>query len=265
MTTGNNAFQMQTGSSWKRGLDNLLRAEFGRWFKTKMWWIQILIWAALINLLVFFMAVVDSGVPAPELLMIFNIFLGLFGAVGVCIIMQGTIVGEKSSGTAAWVLSKPASRPAFLFAKLLANSAGIAVTIILAQGLIAYLIITLTAEISMGPLAYLGGLGVHLVNFLFYITLTLMLGTLFSHRAPVIGIPLVFLFVQQMILGIVPALVYVLPWTLTVPMNEDQFPSIAVAVMTGTEPLTYVPLAVTFCASVVFTVVAVWAFNRQEF
>lgn len=256
---------MQTGSSWKRGLDNLLRAEFGRWFKTKMWWIQILIWAALINLLVFFMAVVDSGVPAPELLMIFNIFLGLFGAVGVCIIMQGTIVGEKSSGTAAWVLSKPASRPAFLFAKLLANSAGIAVTIILAQGLIAYLIITLTAEISMGPLAYLGGLGVHLVNFLFYITLTLMLGTLFSHRAPVIGIPLVFLFVQQMILGIVPALVYVLPWTLTVPMNEDQFPSIAVAVMTGTEPLTYVPLAVTFCASVVFTVVAVWAFNRQEF
>lgn len=265
MTTGNDVFEMQTGSGWQRGLDNLLGAEFGRWFKTKMWWIQILVWTGLINVILFFMAVVDTGVPGPELLMIFNIFLGLFGAVGVCIIMQGSVVGEKSSGTAAWVLSKPASRPAFLLAKLLANSVGIAVTIILVQGLIAYLIITLTTEISMGPLAYLGGLGVHFVNYFFYITLTLMLGTLFSHRAPVIGIPLVFLFMQQMILGLVPSLVYVLPWTLTVPINEEQFPSIAVAVMTGTDPNTYIPLAATFCASVVFTAVALWAFNRQEF
>ena len=54
MTTRNDVFQLQTGTGWKRGLDNLLRAEFGRWFKTKMWWTQILIWTGFINVLVFF-------------------------------------------------------------------------------------------------------------------------------------------------------------------------------------------------------------------
>jgi hypothetical protein len=63
MTTGNDVFEMQAGSGWQRGLNNLLSAEFGRWFKTKMWWIQILVWTGLINVILFFMAVADTGVP----------------------------------------------------------------------------------------------------------------------------------------------------------------------------------------------------------
>ena len=75
-------------------------------------------------------------------LMLFNIFMGLAGAIGVSILMQTAVVGEKRSGTAAWVLSKPVSRVAFIIAKLIANSTGIVVTLVLAQGLIAYLIST---------------------------------------------------------------------------------------------------------------------------
>jgi len=263
MTTGNDVFQLQEGSGWNRGLNNLFRAEFDRWFGTKMWWVQIIVWAAIIDLILIPIAL-DGG-QGGELVTIFNIFLGVFAAIGACIIMQGSIVGEKQSGTAAWVLSKPVARQAFILAKLTANSIGIAVTIILAQGLISYLIIALTTDTTLSPLAYLAGLGVQMVNLLFYITLTLMLGAIFAKRGAVIAIPLVFLFAQQFILGLAPALEYVLPWTLAIPSIDEQYNSIAAAVMTGTEPLSYLPILTTLFASLLFVAVSLSAFEREEF
>jgi ABC-2 type transport system permease protein len=243
MTTGNGVFHLKEGAGWSRGLDNLLDAELGRWFRTKRWWVQILIWAALINLILFVVVISEE----------------------VCILMQGAIVGEKQSGTAAWVLSQPVSRPAFVLAKLIGNTVGVAVTIVLAQGLIAYLLIYLDSGSALPLVGFMGGLGVQLIHLLFYLTFTLMLGAAFRRRGPVIAIPLVFLFVQQLLLGILPTLANVLPWTLTVPLDNSAFPSVAAALMTGVEPLSYLPLATTFGVSVLFVSFALWIFGRQEF
>ncbi len=68
----------------------------------------------------------------------YAIFAGLFPAVGVVIIMQGVVVGEKKSGTAAWVLSKPVTRPAFILSKVIANSLGVLVTMVVLPGIVAY-------------------------------------------------------------------------------------------------------------------------------
>ena len=265
MAAGNSVFQLKEGAGWSRGLDNLLGAELGRWFRTRKWWVQILIWAALINLILFAVAISEEEGGDTELVMLFNVFLGVFATFGVCILMQGSIVGEKQSGTAAWVLSQPVSRPAFILAKLIANTVGVAVTIVLAQGLIAYLLIHLGSGSALPLVGFLGGLGVHLIHLLFYLTLTLMLGTAFKRRGPVIAIPLVFLFAQQLLLGIFPTLANVLPWTLTVPLDNSAFPSVAAALMTGTEPLSYLPLATTLGASVLIVALALWIFGRQEF
>lgn len=265
MTAGNSVFQLREGAGWSRGLDNLLGAELGRWFRTRKWWVQILIWAALINLILFVVAISEEDGGGTELVMLFNVFLGVFATFGVCILMQGSIVGEKQSGTAAWVLSQPVSRPAFILAKLIANTVGVAVTIVLAQGLIAYLLIRLGSGSALPLVGFLGGLGVHLIHLLFYLTFTLMLGTAFRRRGPVIAIPLVFLFAQQLLLGIFPTLANVLPWTLTVPLDNSVFPSVAAALMTGVEPLSYLPLATTLGASVLFVAFALWIFGRQEF
>jgi ABC-2 type transport system permease protein len=189
----------------------------------------------------------------------------VFATIGVCILMQGSIVGEKQSGTAAWILSKPVSRSAFVLAKLVANTAGIAAAIVLAQGLIAYLIILVATGTALPPLGYLGGLGVELVHLLFYITLTLMLGAAFRRRGPVIAIPLVFLFAQQLVLGVFPALARVLPWTLTVPLDDSKYLSVAMSLMTGSEPLSYLPLATTLGACAAFVAIALWVFQRLEF
>ena len=264
MTTGNGVFHLKEGAGWSRGLDNLLDAELGRWFRAKKWWIQIVVWAALVNLLLFFIVLSEADRGSAELAMLFAVLLSTFATFGVCILMQGVIVGEKQSGTAAWILSKPVSRPAFVLAKLVGNTVGIAVTIVLAQGLIAYLIIVYATGTALPPLGFLAGLGVLLLHLVFYITFTLMLGAVSSRRGPVIAIPLVFLFAQQVLLGIFPVLAHLLPWTLTVPPDDSVYPSVAAALMTGSEPLSYVPLATTLGAAVLFVAVALWFFERQE-
>jgi len=265
MAIGNEVFQRKTGTGWSRGLSNLMSAELGHWFRTKKWWVQIVTWAAIINFILLMVALEPEGDAVTEIVMLFNIFLGMFAAVGVCVMMQGSLVGEKQSGTAAWVLSKPVSRPAVVLAKLVANTIGIAVTIVLAQGLIAYLIIYLTTGTALPWSGYLAGLAIHLVNLWFFTTLTLMLGAFFSKRGPVIAIPLVFLFSQQFLFGLVPELLKVLPWTLTVPLDDDSFPSLAMALMTNLEPFSYQPLFIALGAAVLFVLVAMWALERQEF
>lgn len=164
-----------------------------------------------------------------------------------------------------WILSKPVSRSAFVLAKLVGNTVGVAVTIVLAQSLIAYGIIFWASGTAVPLPGFLGGMGVLLLHLFFYLTLTLMLGAAFSRRGPVIAIPLVFLFVQQLLLGLFPVLANVLPWTLTVSLDDSTYASVAGALMTGSEPLSYLPLATTLGASVLFVGIAVWFLEQQEF
>ena len=77
-------------------------------------------------------------------LVIFVQLMAFFPMFAVIVIGQDTIIGEKQSGTAAWVLSAPVSRSAFIMAKLLANTIGFFVTIIVVQGLVAYVQLSLS-------------------------------------------------------------------------------------------------------------------------
>jgi hypothetical protein len=112
--------------------------------------------------------------------------------------------------------------------------------------------------------AFLGGLGVHLISLSFYLTLTLMLSTVSSSRGLVIGIPLLIALGQQFLLGRFPALFRVLPWTLTIPPNNGNYPSVAMAVVIGARPLSYLPVATSLGAAVLFVAIALWSFSRKE-
>ena len=267
MSIGNSSMTPVLGAGWSRGLSNVLRGELKSWFSTRRWWVQIIIWAATINLIFFIVALTTpkSRVSMDTTLMLFNIFMGLAGPIGVSILMQTVVVGEKRSGTAAWVLSKPVSRVAFIVAKLIANSTGIVVTMILAQGLIAYLISTFMLGFSLPIFGFLAALGVHFVNILFYLTLTLMLGTVFESTGPVIGISIAFLFVQNLSMSFFPVLVRYIPWTLAIPANEAVNPSIAMNLMAGIEVPSFMPLYVALIAIFLFVGLALWIFQKQEF
>jgi ABC-2 type transport system permease protein len=261
---GNSAFQMVAERGWRGGLRNLLRIENGKWWRSRTWWVQTLLWTVIINGIL--AGILWSGQPvsAIDAVSLYCIFSGLFPAIAVIIIMQDELVGEKETGTAAWILSKPVSRTAFVLAKFVANSLGVLVTMLLIPGIVAYIQISLALGSWLAPLNFLGGIGVLYVNQLYYLSLTLMLGAFFHRRGPVIGIPLALAFGQQMIFGMLPIMAQVLPWTLVVPLGELEV-SIASGLILGQTPPSLYPLYISLVCVVVFTGLAFWRFEKEEF
>ena len=264
MANGNSMMQLEQGAGWTRGLRTLLRGELGQWFGSRRWLSQILIWALIINgitLAVFFSAPEEAG---REGLMVFCIFTGMAPAVGISIFMMESVAGEKRSGTAAWVLSKPVSRAAFLVSKWVANALGAAVTMILAQGLIFFLLMRFVGGVRFAVPGFIAGLAVLLLNLLFYISLTLMLGDRADNPGAVIGPALAFIFGQQYLPSLAPFLRDLLPLRLAMPMNGENAQSIAMALITGGRLPTLLPVVSTALLCTVFVGIALWVFERQE-
>ena len=236
-----------------------MRAGFAAWWLTKEWWIQALLWTVVINGSV---SVAVWG-EAPDDIGVFALYgvMSMFAAIAIAIIMQEAIVGEKRSGTAAWVMSKPASRPAFMLSKLIPNAVGVVATMAVIPS--AFLAIQLwVADVSFSPVRFALGVLVVSLNLMFYLTLTLMLGTVFDSAAPVIAIPLAIAFGQQLIASI-PGLGEILPWGLVVPVNGAD-DSVTSAVILGQPIPTPGAAAFTLTACVVFVVLSFWRWSRTE-
>ena len=265
------------------GFSNLFANENHHWWGTWQWVIQVLIWLAIINGM---LATVVLTAPKVELaqarmeideargvvarksleqtaLMVFFIFSGLAPAVGVVILGQDAILQERQTGTAAWVLSKPVARAAFLLSKLSADALGVLVTMVLAQGLVAYFIFQVGIGMELGIPHFLAGLGLIYLLLIFYLSLTLMLSTLFRSRGPVIGIPMVLVFGNQLA-GLAPALAKTMPWNLVMDLGPQQ-PALAVLLVQGQPLPTVTPILGTAVLTVIFIAVALFKFRREEF
>ncbi len=259
----NETFQLVSERGWRRGLSNLLRAEMGGWWKTNSWWVQALIWVGVVNMSIA-SVIWGSSEDAPEGIALYALFSCLFPTIAIIIILQDAIIGEKESGTAAWVLSKPVSSTAFVVAKLIAHSLGVLVTMTLLPGIVAYVQISLAGGTWLNPLNFVAGMGVIWLYQLFFLTLTLMLGVLNDQRAAVIGIPLALAFGTQLLISAVPALQYVLPWRLAVGVENETL-SVVESVILGTAPFSWLPVAAVAGFVVLFTAVSIHQFRKEEF
>jgi len=269
MTTGNAAFQLVDERGWRRGLNNLLRAEFSSWFKSRKWWVHVLIWLLSINLILFFTIIgakdaVAAGEEAgDDAVQLYSIFGGMFVMIGVIVVSQGAIIGEKKSGTAAWILSKPVSRTALVISKLVGNGVGLLLTAVLVPGLVAYLELYWALEGWLPPLNFVAGVATLSLHTVFWLSLTIMLGAFFDSWGPIIGIPLAFAFGQNMIAGFAPFLIYIFPWALAIPAGGEQ-PSLAWSFVNGEAPFSWIPLIAAISSSVLFVGLAIWRFGREE-
>lgn len=273
----NSVFQPVNESGWRAGFGNLLRKESGDWWSTRRWWSQALIWGAVINgsLLSVLLTVgqlSDAERAAQDMsggtlgmgLLMFSIMAGMFLALGAVLAAQGEILDEKKLGTAAWILSKPVSREAFMLSKLIANAFNMLVVMVLLPCGLAYAVFALTGNVlPIGP--FVGALGLIWLHLLFYLTLTLMLGTLSEGRGAVIGLPLLILFGFQMILPVLPALGTIMPWVLITGVPNVSGAGFVVDVLSGQALHTLTPIIATAAWCVVFIIVAVWRFKREEF
>jgi ABC-2 type transport system permease protein len=97
------------------------------------------------------------------------------------------------------------------------------------------------------------------LNMLFYVSFTLMLGTLFNARGPVSAVGLGFLFGGQIFPNFLPQWVILLfPWKLS-----ELAPALALG-----QPLPagwLIPVIATAVWTVVFIAIALWRFSREEF
>lgn len=269
------------------GFHSLLRKENHEWWGTWQWLVQIIIWLVIVNGMLAIVTLTPPRIEASQAsqaaseaqgaspadmaqdavaragLMVFFLFSGLAPAVGVIIIGQDTIIEERRTGTAAWVLSKPVSRTAFLLSKFVSNTLGILVTMVLVQGVVAYWIYKAGTGISLPIPAYAAGLGLVYLVLLFYFSLTMMLGVLFSSRGPVVGIPMLLVFGNQLA-GLMPWLGKIMPWNLVMDLGPHK-PALAVALAQG-QPLPEItPILGTVVMTVSFIVIALWRFQKEEF
>ena len=256
---------------WRRGLGNLLQGEYSAWFRSSRWWKQLIMWIVIINGMMGTMiyATVDaakSGQEGPPILFMYSLFGGMFVAFGVMIIMQRVLVAEKNSGTAAWVLSKPVTRTAFVVSRLVVNSIAILLTSVIVPGVIFYITLGLFSDYGwLSPLGFAAGLLMILLHSFYWIALVLMMGTLTESSAAVIAVPIALYFFFWLGPDLLPDLLYISPLLLTFSPKPDQLNPLSVSFMAGEPVATWLPLTLTVIFSVLFIIVAIWRFNRQEF
>jgi ABC-2 type transport system permease protein len=264
-------FQFVQEKGWRRGLGNLLRGEYSAWFKSFRIWKHLLIWISIVNVMMGIMIIAAAeaakeGSDGPPILFMYGIFGGMFVAFGVMIIMQRVLVREKQAGTAAWVLSKPVTRTAFVVSRLVVDSIAILLTSVVVPGVILYFSLGLFSEIGwLSPLGFAVALLMVALHTFYWIAVVLMMGTLLESSSGVIAVPMVLYFVFWYGPSLIPPLVYVSPITLTFSPAPEQMSALSISFMTGGPVFSWLPLISTVVSCVIFIAVAIRRFNRQEF
>ena len=244
-----------TTGGWRRGFVPMLRKELGQWWGTRQWMVQAATWLILVDGVIALLMIVD---PGEDSLQAFLQVGALVTAVGVIVSVQSAVVGERQRGTAAWVLSKPVSRPAFLLAKLASYAVGFgALALVLPSG-----VYVLERRLILGTVPattpLLGAVGLWGLHLLVYLTLMLALGTIFRGRGPVAAVGIGLLLTGQFFGGMFPvSITGVLPWIL---------PELSTAVAAQRTPPSSVPTAViaNLVLVVVLAAIGLWRLGREE-
>jgi ABC-2 type transport system permease protein len=247
---------------WRMGLANMLGKENAAWWRTRRWWIQCLVALFFLN---FLMVLNLKSGGINNAVTSFLMIAGIVAPMAAIILGQDAIQGERLSGTAAWVLSKPLRRPAFILAKLIAHAVGLLATWIVLPGVVAYLELVVLARVQLPLLVFVGMLGLAYLNLLFYLTLAVMLTTLFQGRGPVLGIT-IFLVWSFLITPLGIQLADVMPWRLIQDLGKNGSIASLGGLLWQGDPLpTVIPIIVTAVWCLLFTGVALWRMNREEF
>lgn len=276
------ALQLKNNSGQLTGFGNLFARESRKWWRTNRWWMQSLIWLTILNGFVIFGLFVMPGIieqTATEMEQaaqsgaealtatefqqdIPNILFGMatfFLPVGVIILVQSQVYAEKRSGVAAWILSKPVARPAYLLAKWVSDAIGILLVMIVLQMSLAYLLLRTTIEVNSAD--FLLAVGMLVMLLLFYQSFTLMMSVIGQSTEVVMGASLGFLLggmiLKDVLTQVVGELVFLMPWAL-----PDAI-SLTLAGVSLPDALQRTLIAVPVL-TVMCLVVMVWQFRRQE-
>jgi len=264
------------------GFGNLVLRESRKWWGTRRWWMQVLIWLVILNgFVVFGLHVMPSIIEQSAAEMeqaaqsgaetmtaeefqqdVPNVMFGLATfllPVGVIILVQSQVYAEKRSGVAAWIMSKPVGRPAYLLAKLVVDAIGILLVMIVLQMIPAYILLTSVIEVNTGN--FLLAVALLAMTLFFYQSFTLMMSVIGSSTEMVMGISLGVLLggmvLKDPLTRILNDLIFLTPWTvpdaISLTLSGQPLPDVMQMTLVAVPTLTLVCLGVMF-----------WQFRRQE-
>ena len=260
--------------AWMRGFANMYKKESRAWWTTKRWWINGLLWSGLVGGMMAFILflvpaffaklgqttiVADNGGLVKMGLKMFFDLGALAITVGVIVLCQDLIIGEKQSGLTETLLANPVQRKAYVLAKLCASLVAILVLLVVLPGAVAYIMISLGTGEPLALQPFLAGMGILVLHSLFYLTLSIMLGTFLHSRSPVLGLPLGILFIGYMFFGFFKPLVYISPCMLT------RYAEAIAGSLPIPAGLLWPALLTTGLWCVIFTFSALIKFERTEF
>jgi len=269
MTTNEALLVPRRARGWRMGLANMLSKELAAWWRTRRGLVQCMVALLVAN------GSLAINLSSKEANNVENATLAFMVTAALCVpfaavsLAQESILGEKHSGTAAWVLSKPLRRPAYVLAKLIAHGLGLFVAWIALVGVVGYFQLLKPADAYFTPLRIAGVMGLNYLNLLFFLTLALMLATFFNSRGSVLGISLVLAWAGPMPFISAPVLKYaswlydILPWKLLIDFNANR--PLAFYLINRLPLPTVVPIIATALWCVLFTAVAIGRMSREEF
>ena len=266
MTTANSMLQPVVEPGWRRGFHNLFRNENDLRWGRRRWLAPALIWIAILNGFVLLVALANAqdgsmspAAIASDCAQVFVSIGALGTAIGVVVGAQGSIVREKQLGTAAWVLSKPVSRRAFILAKLLSHGMSFLSLSLILPTLVYYAQSLILWRQLPAALPFWSAWLLVALHLVFYVALTLMIGTLFNARGPVSGIGLGFLFAGLILPNVLPEwTMLIFPW----PFSELARALVAGKSIPSVWPI---PVMATMIWTILFVLLALWRFEREEF
>lgn len=256
---------------WRMGFANLLRNENLELWGSRRWLKQACLWLLIVNGFVVINLFVLPAVVLPdeEVVAIMDpvsegiraLFqLGATAlAIGTVILTQGKVIGERQTGIAAWILSKPVSRPAYFLSKVVTHSIGIFIIMIGFQCAVAYGLLWFANGDPLPLLPFLLAVGGMILHTFFYLALTLMLGIFARTRSQVLGVAMGSLFGGMLLSGLISQLGLITPWSLPniLPVLALQLSLPLATALT--------PLLMTAIWSIVFVFAALWKLSRLEF
>jgi ABC-2 type transport system permease protein len=247
------------------GFRNLAGKENKDWVSGFLWLVHGVIWLVIVAgtpLVVSFVRTRISPDVTPKdvndtAALLFFVMASVSAVIAVVVRSQGAIVGEKQLGTAAWVLSKPASRRAFVLAKLAVHARWLTLLTVLVPAVMVYVSLPSISGRPLPLLPFLGGVGMMVIALIFYLALSLLLGTIFESRGPVAGSVFGFLVGGLLLSNYAGWLTAIFPWLF--------FENAYYLSERGWMPATGISAIVaTTVWSVVFVVLALWRFERAE-
>lgn len=244
------------------GFTNQARRESGMWWRTRRWWINAVVWTAVLNgllaLMLWVVPNLEPSVAEMDLTELTSQFTGLatiLAGAGVVLAAQGVLIDDRRDGLIEWLLSKPLARPALIAAKLAGHAPALLAVAVVLPWLGVYLQLSLAAGAAWPVGRWLAAMAIIGLLVVFQLAVVLLLSTLTASRAVVLALPLAALVGADLFVTFAPWAAEWLPWGL----GPVAGLALSLGVLASAQLLVFTGAVTLICV-----LAAAWRFERAE-